>query len=101
VLVACVAICALGFKPVPSVAPAPYPVHGEARGAPVGPKFSSIVCRAVTRGPRPWEPGSPSAIAGSALATTSPSINRPAQAVLGCVANTLVRVDQASHLGHS
>jgi len=31
-------------------------------------------------------------------ATTSPSINCPAQAVLGCVANVLVRVDQAAHL---
>src|SRR4029077_17020903 len=52
-------------------------------------------------GPRPREPGSPSAIAGSARATTSPSIHCPAQAVLGCVANVLVRVDQAAHLGHS
>jgi hypothetical protein len=33
--------------------------------------------------PRPREPGSPSAIAGAACATTSPSINCPAQAVLG------------------
>jgi hypothetical protein len=46
-------------------------------------------------GPRPREPRSPSAIAGSARATTSPSINCPAQAVLGCVENVLVRVDQA------
>ena len=52
-------------------------------------------------GPRPREPGSPSAIAGSARATTSPSINCPAQAVLGCVANVLVRVEEASRLGHS
>ena len=51
-------------------------------------------------GPRPREPGSPSAIAGSARATASQSINCPAQTVLGCVANTLVRVDQAAHLGH-
>src|SRR4029077_5327885 len=42
-------------------------------------------------GPRPRELGSPSAIAGSARATSSPSINCPAQAVLGCVANVLVR----------
>jgi hypothetical protein len=42
-------------------------------------------------GPRPREPGSPSATASSARATTSPSINCPAQAVLGCVANVLVR----------
>src|SRR4029077_12306908 len=46
-------------------------------------------------GPRPREPGSPSAIAGSARATTSPSISCPAQAVLGCVANVLVRVREA------
>jgi transposase InsO family protein len=52
-------------------------------------------------GPRPRKPGSPSAIAGSAHATTSPSIDGPAQAVLGCVENALVWVDQASHLGHS
>src|SRR4029077_19465906 len=52
-------------------------------------------------GPRPREPGSPSAIAGAARATTSPSIHCPAQTVLGCVANVLVRVDQAAHLGHS
>src|SRR5260370_13949693 len=45
-------------------------------------------------GPRPREPGSPSAIAGSARATTSPSIDGPAQTVLGCVENVLVRVDQ-------
>jgi hypothetical protein len=31
--------------------------------------------------------------------TTSPSINGPAQAVLGCVANVLVRVEEAAHLG--
>ena len=43
----------------------------------------------------------PSAIAGSARATTSPSINCPAQAVLGGVENVLVWVDQTSHLGHS
>jgi putative transposase len=36
---------------------------------------------------RPREPGSPSAIAGSARATTLPSINWPAQAVLGGVEN--------------
>src|SRR5260370_40047089 len=52
-------------------------------------------------GPRPRELGSPSAIAGSARATTSPSIDGPAQTVLGCVANVLVRVDQAAHPGHS
>ncbi len=52
-------------------------------------------------GPRPREPRSPSAIAGSARTTTSPSIDCPAQTVLGCVENVLVRVDQASHLGHS
>src|SRR5260370_3365485 len=51
-------------------------------------------------GPRPREPGSPSAIAGSARATTSPSIKCPAQVVLGCVENVLVRMDQAAHLGH-
>jgi hypothetical protein len=36
------------------------------------------------------------AIAGSARATTSPSIYCPAQAVLGCVENVLVRVEEAS-----
>jgi hypothetical protein len=46
-------------------------------------------------GPHPRKPGSPSAIAGSARATTPPSIDCPAQAVLGCVENVLVRVDQA------
>ena len=45
--------------------------------------------------------GSPSATAGPARATTSPSIDYPAQAVLDCVENVLVRVDQASRLGHS
>jgi hypothetical protein len=41
-------------------------------------------------GPRPRKPGSASAIAGSAPATTSPSLDSPAQAVLGCVENLLV-----------
>ena len=45
------------------------------------------------RGPRPRKPGSPSAIAGSARATTSSSIDCPAQAVLGCVENVLVWVE--------
>jgi hypothetical protein len=36
-----------------------------------------------------------------ARATSSPSIDRLAQAVLGCVADLLVRVEEASHLGHS
>jgi hypothetical protein len=53
------------------------------------------------RGPRPRKPGSASAIAGFTRATTSPSIDRSAQAVLGCVANLLVRVEEASHLGYS
>jgi len=44
---------------------------------------------------------SPSAIAGSAGATASPSMDCPAQAVLGGVENLLVRVEQASCLGHS
>src|SRR5580765_8834268 len=52
-------------------------------------------------GPHPREPRSPWAIAGSACATTSPSINCPAQTVLGCVANVLVRMEEAAHLGHS
>src|SRR5271167_78268 len=51
-------------------------------------------------GPRPRKPGSPSAIAGSARATTSPSIDGPAQTVLGCVENVLVWVEEA-RLGHS
>jgi hypothetical protein len=42
-----------------------------------------------------------SVTAGSARATTSPSIDCPAQAVLGCVANVLVRMEEASRLGHS
>src|SRR5260370_33451405 len=69
----------------------------------VAPTFPRLVGQRFPfpRGPRPREPGSPSAIAGSARATTSPSIDCPAQAVLGCVANVLVRVDQAAHLGHS
>jgi hypothetical protein len=55
-------------------------------------------------GPRPRKPGSPSAIAGSAHATTSPSIDGPAQAVLGCIENALVwvvwyaRIPSGSHL---
>jgi putative transposase len=62
-----------------------------------------VLCLAKTSsgGPRPRKPGSPSAIVSSARATTSPSIDSPAQDVLGCVENALVRVDQASHLGHS
>src|SRR5260370_3251054 len=52
-------------------------------------------------GPRPREPGSPSTIVGFACATTSPSIDGPPQAVLGCVENVLVRVDEASRIGHS
>ena len=52
-------------------------------------------------GPRPREPGSPSTIAGSACATTSPSIDCPAQAVLGCVEIVLVWVEKAARLGYS
>src|SRR5580700_9386486 len=52
-------------------------------------------------GSRPRKPGSPSAIAGPARQTTSPSIDCPAQAVLGGVENVLVRMDEASRLGHS
>ena len=52
-------------------------------------------------GPRPRKPGSPSAIASSARQTTSPSIDCPAQVVLGRVEKVLVRVDKASRLGHS
>jgi len=44
---------------------------------------------------------SPSAVAGSARPTTSPSIGYPAQAVLGCVEDILVRVEEATCLGHS
>jgi hypothetical protein len=36
----------------------------------------------------------------SARATTSSSIDSPAQAVLGCVENVLVRVEEAFRLGH-
>src|SRR5258708_33486272 len=53
------------------------------------------------KGSRPRKPGSPSAIAGPARQTTSPSIDCPAQAVLGGVDNVLVRMDEASRLGHS
>jgi hypothetical protein len=55
----------------------------------------------LPRGPRPRKPGSPSTIAGSAHATTSLSIDGPAQTVLGCVENGLVRVAEASGLGYS
>jgi len=54
----------------------------------------------LPRGPRPRKLGSPSAIAGSACATTSPSIDCPAQAVLGCVENVLVWVEEAFRLGY-
>jgi hypothetical protein len=43
----------------------------------------------------------PSTIAGFACATTSPSIDGPAQTVLGCVEDVLVRVEEASGIGHS
>src|SRR6516164_9151729 len=52
-------------------------------------------------GPRPRKLGSPSAIAGSACATASHSIDCPAQAVLGGVENVLVWVEEASRLGYS
>jgi ECF sigma factor len=52
-------------------------------------------------GPRPREPGSPSTIAGCACATTSPSINCSAPAVLGCAENVLVWVEEAARLGYS
>jgi len=55
----------------------------------------------LPRGPRPRKPRSSTTIAGSARATTSPSIDCPAQAVLGRIENVLVRVDEASRLGHS
>ena len=51
--------------------------------------------------PRPRKPGSPSAIASSARQKTSPSVDCPAQAVLGCVENVLAGVDKASRLGDS
>jgi hypothetical protein len=43
--------------------------------------------------------GSPSAIAGSARETTSPSIDCPAQAVLGRIENVLVRLEETSRPG--
>ena len=52
-------------------------------------------------GSRPRILGSPSATASPARQTTSPSIDCPAQAVLGRIENVLVRVDEASRLGHS
>jgi hypothetical protein len=55
----------------------------------------------LPRGPCPRKPGSPPTIAGSARATTSPSIDFPAKAVLGCLENFLVRVEEASRLGYS
>jgi hypothetical protein len=55
----------------------------------------------LPRGPRPRKSSSLSAIAGSARAKTSPSIDDPAQAVLGCVTNVLVWVEEASRLCYS
>ena len=52
-------------------------------------------------GPRPGKLGSPSATARFARATASHSIDCPAQAVLGCVENLLVWVQEASRLGYS
>ena len=40
-------------------------------------------------------------LASPARQTTSPSIDCPAQAVLGRIENVLVRVDEASRPGHS
>src|SRR5712691_11232927 len=53
------------------------------------------------KGSRPRKLGSPSATASPARQTTSPSIDCPAQAVLGRIENVLVRVDEASRPGHS
>src|SRR6516225_2569912 len=55
----------------------------------------------LPRGPRPRKLGSPSATAGFADGTASHSIDCPAQAVLGCVENVLVWVEEASRLGYS
>src|SRR5271167_1791300 len=62
---------------------------------PDGQRFS------LPRGPRPRKSGSPSTIASSARATTSPSTDCPSQAVLGCIENVLVRMEEASRLGYS
>jgi hypothetical protein len=69
----------------------------------VAPAFPRLVGQffQLPGGPRPRKHGSPSAIAGTARAMTSPSIDCPAQTVLGCVENVLVRVETASRLGHS
>src|SRR6516162_3501076 len=55
----------------------------------------------LPRGPRPRKLGSPSATARFAHATASHSIDCPAQAVLGCVENVLVWVEETSRLGYS
>src|SRR6516164_9404776 len=55
----------------------------------------------LPRGPHPRKLGSPSATARFARTTASHSIDCPAQAVLGCVENALVWVEEASRLGYS
>src|SRR6516164_10350433 len=55
----------------------------------------------LPRGPRPRKLGSPPATARFARATASHSIDCSAQAVLACVENVLVRVEEASRLGYS
>src|SRR6266478_4033232 len=69
----------------------------------VAPAFPRLVGQfaQLPGGPRPRKRGSPSAIAGTARATTSPSIDCLTQTVLGCIENVLVRVETASRLGHS
>src|SRR6516164_11352879 len=55
----------------------------------------------LPRGPRPRKLGSPPATARFARATASHSIDCSAQAVLACVENVLVWVEEASRLGYS
>src|SRR6516225_11134149 len=55
----------------------------------------------LPRGPRARKLGSPRATAGFARATASHSIDCPAQAVLGCLENVLVWVEEASRRGYS
>src|SRR6516162_2002555 len=55
----------------------------------------------VPRGPCPRKLGSPSATARFARATAPHSINCPEQAVLGCVENDLVWMEETSRIGYS
>src|SRR5260370_16187320 len=66
----------------------------------VAPTFPRLVGKRFPfpGGPRPREPGSPSAIAGSARATTSPSINCPANTDLVSIAEKHRQADDGWRL---